>query len=429
MPDKKTCFVVMGFGEKTDYEQGKTFDLDKTYRVIIKKAVEEAGLRCIRADDVIHSGSIDKEMYELLLEADIVVADLSTANPNAIYELGVRHALRPNTTIVMAEENFKFPFDLSDVVIRTYEHLGKGIDAEVADEMRNNLKTAILELVDGDKIDSPVYTFLNDLERPRRVPVEAGARGLAERDEAKQAEAPPKGESLSELMELFRAARMKGDWAEARKYLKKVSELTPNDPFVQQQLALATYKSKQPDTITALKEAHEIVTKLGPDSTNDPETLGLWGAIHKRLWELEEDRAYLDEAIRSYEKGFYLKDDNYNGINYAFLLNVRSSVSDGSEAVADFVQAERVRRQVIRICRALLEAGVKDDEGNPDKEALFWIRATLVEALTGIGLTDEAEEIKAQALAEAPEPWMPDSMEEQLVKLKGLLAAPPGGPE
>ncbi len=110
--DKKICFVVMGFGMKTDFQQHKTYDLDKSYRIIIKKAVEDAGLECIRADDVVHAGIIDKPMYELLLGADVVVADLSTTNANAIYELGVRHALRPHTTIVIAEKNFKFPFDI-----------------------------------------------------------------------------------------------------------------------------------------------------------------------------------------------------------------------------------------------------------------------------------------------------------------------------
>src|SRR5438270_11861822 len=102
MAEKKKCFVVMGFGEKTDLATGRTLDLDKTYRIIIKKAVEEAGLECIRADDIKHSGLIDVPMCELLLEADIVVGDLSTANANAIYALRVRHPLRPHTTIVMA---------------------------------------------------------------------------------------------------------------------------------------------------------------------------------------------------------------------------------------------------------------------------------------------------------------------------------------
>src|SRR5215210_4048063 len=157
MPDKKKCFVVMGFGEKTDLATGRTLDLDKTYRIIIKKAVEEAGLECIRADDIKHSGLIDVPMYELLLEADIVIADLSTANPNAIYELGVRHALRPHTTIIMAESQFKFPFDLSHIVIRPYEHLGTGIDAEHAEIVREELKAAIQKLIDQPDIDSPVY--------------------------------------------------------------------------------------------------------------------------------------------------------------------------------------------------------------------------------------------------------------------------------
>ena len=47
-----TCFVVMGFGKKTDFETGRTLDLDKTYRNIIKPAVVAAGLECTRADEI-----------------------------------------------------------------------------------------------------------------------------------------------------------------------------------------------------------------------------------------------------------------------------------------------------------------------------------------------------------------------------------------
>ena len=94
-----TCFVVMGFHKKTDFQTGRTLDLDKSYRLLIKPAVEECGLTCLRADEIPHSGTIDVPMYEQLLAADIVVADLSTCNANAIYELGVRHALRPFSTV------------------------------------------------------------------------------------------------------------------------------------------------------------------------------------------------------------------------------------------------------------------------------------------------------------------------------------------
>jgi hypothetical protein len=55
---------------------------------MIKPAVEAASLKCIRADEIVHSGLIDVPMYEQLLKADVVVADLSTSNKNAYYELG-----------------------------------------------------------------------------------------------------------------------------------------------------------------------------------------------------------------------------------------------------------------------------------------------------------------------------------------------------
>ena len=64
---KKTCFVVMGFGKKVDFETGKTFDLDMSYHNLIKPAVEAAGVECIRADEITHAGVIDVPMYERIL--------------------------------------------------------------------------------------------------------------------------------------------------------------------------------------------------------------------------------------------------------------------------------------------------------------------------------------------------------------------------
>src|SRR6185436_20606709 len=100
----KKCFVVMGFGTKTDYTKARSFNLDKTYRNIIKPAALSAGLECVRADEIQHSGNINVPMYDQLLNADVVVADVSTYNCNAFYELGVRHALKPYTTITIAED-------------------------------------------------------------------------------------------------------------------------------------------------------------------------------------------------------------------------------------------------------------------------------------------------------------------------------------
>lgn len=427
MADKKKCFVVMGFGEKTDLATGRTLDLDKTYRIIIKKAVEEAGLECIRADDIKHSGLIDAPMYELLLKADIVIADISTANPNAIYELGVRHALRPHTTIIMAESQFKFPFDLSHIVIRPYEHLGKGIDAEHAEKVREELKAAIHKLLDQPDVDSPVYRFLPRLLAWKSgvMPALQAAAAEVAQSAAASAAADSDDTSIAELMTAFREAKAVSDWVVAVRFLKRLMEKRPTVYF-EQQLALATYKSKQPDPVSALNAAKKILEELHPHTTTDPETLGLWGAVHKRLFELEGDVADLEESIWAYEKGFYVKNDYYNGINLAYMLNVRAArTADPREASADAVWAERIRRRVAQITRKLLAGGIKDDEGNVDAEETFWVKATLAEALDGSGQQAEAAKLREELATNAMAPWMVETINEQLAKLEALLAKMP----
>src|SRR5215212_6557232 len=144
---QKTCFVVMGFGKKTDFESGRTLDLNMSYQNMIKPAVEAAGLKCIRADEIVHSGLIDVPMYEQLLNADVVVADLSTSNKNAFYELGIRHALRPYTTVVIGEDGIKtYPFDVNHVAVRQYHHLGEDIGFEEVMRFRDLLTKSILEI-------------------------------------------------------------------------------------------------------------------------------------------------------------------------------------------------------------------------------------------------------------------------------------------
>src|SRR5215510_14099839 len=176
---KKTCFVVMGFGEKTDFQSNpqRVLNLNRTFEDIIEPVVTECGVECIRADKIIHSTVIDKPMYERLLDADLVIADLSTSNANAIYELGVRHALRPHTTIVMAEKGFAFPFDLNHLSILKYEHLGKEIGYREVMRVRDELKKKIVALLQTPETDSPVFLFLPQLlgesSPPPPAPTEA----------------------------------------------------------------------------------------------------------------------------------------------------------------------------------------------------------------------------------------------------------------
>lgn len=469
-----TCFVVMGFGKKPDFETGRTLDLDKTYKNIIKPSVEAAGLRCIRADEIIHSGPIDVPMYEQLLNADVVVADLSTSNKNAYYELGVRHALKPYTTLVICEDGIKsFPFDVNHVAIRQYHHMETGIDFDEVLRFREVLTNAIKEIynqVPRPK-DSPVYTFLNQLSPPRLA---EAIQGVAEAAAQSAPAAASDGGGAAaagglklycELLEEVDAAEKAGDFGEARSLLKILRKkmkpvppetpgqpVPPEDPYIIQRLALATYKEKQasPEAeIAALREACDLLFLLNPGNSNDTETLGLWGAVHKRLWDKARDTVALDKAIRSYERGFYLRNDHYNGINFAFLLNIRAqhaaelarTENDGSKAarlraaaIADFVQAERVREEVLTICDQWLAANPAPDETastEAKKEYLenrYWVVATKAEACLGMGETGEtgaAEQCYQEAYGFAPKPWMTDSTKEQRGKLEALLAESP----
>src|SRR5215472_7146415 len=139
---------------------------------------------CVRADEIQHSGNINVPMYQELLNADVVIADVSTYNPNAFYELGVRHALKPYTTITIAEDKLVFPFDVGQIAIRTYHHLGEGIDFGEVERMRGELQKAIKIVGDQAACDSPVYTFLRDLRPPVIATVERAPAADTQGDSA-----------------------------------------------------------------------------------------------------------------------------------------------------------------------------------------------------------------------------------------------------
>ncbi|MFK4435158.1 TRAFs-binding domain-containing protein [Paenibacillus sp. RC21] len=405
--EQKTCFVVMGYGIKTDYSTGRNLDLDKTYRNIVKPAVLEAGLKCIRADDIKHSGLIDVPMYQYLLKADIVIADLSTYNPNAFYELGIRHALRPHTTIAIAEKSLKNPFDLNHTVIRPYEHLGVGIDHEEVLRFRKELKETIQEILSNPNVDSPVYTYLEGLKPPF-------LKEAAEIENVTNIK-----QSLSSVLEIAEQEMNQKNFISAKSLFQVALNIDPNSVFIKQKIALATYKSENPDLLSSLYKAYDILQTLDPDVTTDPETLGLLGAVSKRLWETTEDKIWLDKSIFFYEKGFYIKNDYYNGINFAFLLNMRGNISDKNNAIADYILAARTRLKVISICEALIE---NNFESRGDK---YWILATLEEAYFGIGESEKYNELKERAQSMLPGKWERESTEKQLDKLSIFLQNSP----
>ena len=428
-----TCFVVQGFGKKTDFTDGRILDLDASYAVI-KEAVQAAGLECIRADEIVHSGAIDLPMYEQLLRADLVVADLSTYNVNAIFELGVRYGLRPHATIIVAEEGFKHPFDVSHIAITPYKHLGEDIGRKEAERFKKVLADRIGVIVSGGNTDSPVYTFLHQLEPPRDRVLAALVSAVEAAVEVAVAAAPPPsdkdagvGAQTSKWLLETALAKINApygqtsDFSGAKALLQMVLAVRPHDHFIVQQLALSTYKSKQPNPLDALLEARTLLLQLEPATSNDPETLGMWGAIHKRIWDIDPKPEHLATSITAYSRGFYLKQDYYNGGNLAVLLELRALLSaragERDEAIADKVLARRVREEVLAYLTPQL---AEKAELPPDKH--YWVLASMWEANVGLGRDEQGTQWEQAARALKPPGWMLQSTEEQLVRVRNAQA-------
>ena len=94
------AFIVMPFGRKKAPD-GTEIDFDRVYDDLIRPAVEAAGLVSHRADAERRAGSIHADMFQELLLAELVVADLTIDNPNVWYELGVRDALRASGSVML----------------------------------------------------------------------------------------------------------------------------------------------------------------------------------------------------------------------------------------------------------------------------------------------------------------------------------------
>ena len=111
MAAKSHAFVVMPFGAKPGAD-GQVIDFNRVYADYIRPALEAAGLEPFRADQETRGGDIRTDMFQELLIADLVVADLTIDNPNVWYELGVRHALRARGVVLISGARVATAFDV-----------------------------------------------------------------------------------------------------------------------------------------------------------------------------------------------------------------------------------------------------------------------------------------------------------------------------
>lgn len=129
------CFVLMPFGKKT-IPSGTTVDFDAVYHDLIAPAISAAGMEPLRADEEVSGGVIHKPMFERLILCDFAVADLTGANANVFYELGLRHGIRPATTVLLFAGNERMAFDVAPLRALPYQlgPDGKPTDVEAACE-------------------------------------------------------------------------------------------------------------------------------------------------------------------------------------------------------------------------------------------------------------------------------------------------------
>lgn len=148
----ETCFVIMPYGQ----EDAAKKEYGRVYNFLIKSAVEDMGLKCVRSDLEGKGGHILGNVIDDLANSRILVADLSGLNWNVAYELGMRHVFHKNGTILICNSNYKaqMPFDVQSLNIFFYPP--DWIDSY--EELRDQLKKAIEGRLSGKtKNDSPVH--------------------------------------------------------------------------------------------------------------------------------------------------------------------------------------------------------------------------------------------------------------------------------
>lgn len=165
---ENVCFVIQGYGTETKPSSGRMVDID-AYHTAIRKAVLGAGLSLMRADEVEQIVGNETPLRPILFNAPVVIAHLSSAAPDVLIQLGIRHGLRPRQTLLIADEKVKLPVELSSLRILRYKHLGEDLGSREAARLQKRLTEWIKSTLGSPAVDSPVYLALQTLRPPRSV--------------------------------------------------------------------------------------------------------------------------------------------------------------------------------------------------------------------------------------------------------------------
>ena len=413
MTNTPLCFVLMPFGIKANAD-GSMINFDRVYQDLIAPAVRNAELAPLRADQEVTGGIIHKPMFERLILCPFAIADLTTANANVYYELGVRHAFKPFSTVQIIAEGSRLPFDVQMLRTIPYSLGADGVpDPAKAPATSSAITTFLKEARKGAK-DSPIFQLIDDLAVPdlkhlktdvfrdqvdysekvkvkladaRRSPQKADAVRAVEQDLGKIAEL-----DAGVAIDLMLSYRALSAWEDMVKLIQQFSEPLAQTVMVREQLGLALNRLKRRD------EAQQVLQKLIVERGPSSETCGILGRVYKDQWEDATKsgntllaRGYLDKAIKMYLQGFEADwRDAYPGINAITLMELRNPPDDRRKKLAPIVRYAAQRKIEI---------------GKPD----YWDYATLLEWAVLEGDQETAMQSLGDALANVREKWEPET--------------------
>jgi MAP3K TRAFs-binding domain len=420
------CFVLMPFGQKPD-PTGAMIDFDRVYAELIAPVISAAELEPLRADKETIGGVVHKPMFERLVLCPYAVVDLTLANANVFYELGVRHAFRPWSTVpVMAAAN-RLPFDVQ--MLRTVPyHLGAdgAPDPAKFQDVKSAITAMLVAARNGIK-DSPVFQLLDYVQEPQVAHEktdtfrEQVAYSNEIKDELAAARATRSADAIRALeqrlgkiadqesgvvVDLYLSYRAVEAWQEMLALVDKMAPPLAATVMVREQRSFALNRLGKRD------EAQRVLTQLVNERGASSETLGLLGRVYKDRWN-DANRAsdqvaadgYLDEAIEANLRGFEADwRDAFPGVNAVTLMEVRNP-------------PDPRRQQILPIVRYAVERKIA--RGQPD----YWDYATLLEL--AVLAMDEAEARKAlqKTVTKIREPWEPKTTARNLSLIRAAREA------
>jgi hypothetical protein len=296
---KQRAFIIRPFGIKKD-SAGGTIDFDYVHAELIGPALESAGLVGGTTGEIIDAGNIREDMFSLIIEADLIVCDVTHHNANVFYELGVRHALRKKRTVLIKGRPVadSTPFDILTDRYVAYE-VSKPAAACAA------LAAAIKATLASDReTDSPVFKMLPDLQEVDPAAIQAVPADFAE--EVARARAAESAGWLRLLASEVAGMRFQWqalrilaqaqwdlkDYDGARQNWERIHDNDPDDPSAN--LALANLyerqyrKGKKPELLESSNLAITRVLKMEKLSASQrAEANALRARNFKSLWRLD----------------------------------------------------------------------------------------------------------------------------------------------